>query len=87
MRTSYSFAGADDFLVAEAIYRVAIERWPRARITLRQGTRVVRDIGGCNASAEVGTISAKTASAVAARNFTVGASRIRITRLVRHEFD
>jgi hypothetical protein len=30
----------DDFKVAEAIYRVAIARWPRARITLRQGARV-----------------------------------------------
>jgi len=34
-------AGADDFLVAEAIYRAAIERWPRARITLRQSARVM----------------------------------------------
>jgi hypothetical protein len=31
-------AGAD---IAEAIYRAAIARWPTARITLRQGARVV----------------------------------------------
>jgi hypothetical protein len=34
-------AGIDDFEVAEATYRAAIARWPRARITLRQGARVV----------------------------------------------
>jgi len=37
-------AGADDFEVAEATYRVAVARWPAARITLRQGIRVVHDI-------------------------------------------
>jgi hypothetical protein len=31
----------DDFEVAEATYRAAIARWPAARITLRQGGRVV----------------------------------------------
>jgi hypothetical protein len=36
-------AGVDDFEVAEATYRAAIERWPMARITLRQGIRVVHD--------------------------------------------
>jgi hypothetical protein len=36
-------AGVDDFEVAEATYRAAILRWPRARITLRQGIRVVHD--------------------------------------------
>jgi hypothetical protein len=36
--------GADDFEVAEATYRVAVARWPAARITLRQGIRVVHDI-------------------------------------------
>jgi hypothetical protein len=30
-------AGIDDFKVAEATYRAAVARWPRARITLRQG--------------------------------------------------
>ena len=34
-------AGVDDFEVAEATYRAAVARWPRARITLRQGIRVV----------------------------------------------
>jgi hypothetical protein len=34
-------AGVDDFEVAEATYRAAIARWPAARITLRQGARVV----------------------------------------------
>jgi hypothetical protein len=38
-------AGADDFQVAEAIYKAAIARWPTARITLRQGARVVHDSG------------------------------------------
>jgi hypothetical protein len=32
-------AGVDDFEVAEATYRAAVARWPRARITLRQGAR------------------------------------------------
>jgi hypothetical protein len=36
-------AGVDDFEVAEATYRAAVARWPRARITLRQGIRVVHD--------------------------------------------
>jgi hypothetical protein len=34
-------AGIDDFEVAEATYWAVILRWPRARITLRQGARVV----------------------------------------------
>jgi hypothetical protein len=34
-------AGVDDFEVAEATYRPAVARWPAARITLRQGARVV----------------------------------------------
>ena len=34
-------AGIDDFEVAEAAYRAAVARWPLARITLRQGARVV----------------------------------------------
>jgi hypothetical protein len=29
-------ADVDDFEVAEAIYRAAVTRWPRARITLRR---------------------------------------------------
>src|SRR5262245_877018 len=35
-------AGIDEFEVAEATYWAAVARWPRARITLRQGARVVR---------------------------------------------
>jgi hypothetical protein len=37
--------GVDDFEVAEATYRAAVARWPAARITLRQGARVVHDTG------------------------------------------
>ena len=36
-------AGVDDFEVAEATYQAAVARWPKARITLRQGIRVVHD--------------------------------------------
>ena len=36
-------AGVDDFEVAEATYRAAVARWPRARITLRKGARVIED--------------------------------------------
>jgi hypothetical protein len=38
-------AGVDDFEVAEATYRAAVARWPSARITLRQGIRVMHDTG------------------------------------------
>jgi hypothetical protein len=38
-------AGVEDFEVAEATYRAAVARWPAARITLRQGIRVVHDTG------------------------------------------
>jgi len=38
-------AGVDDFEIAEATYRAALLRWPRARITLLQGIRVVHDTG------------------------------------------
>ena len=34
-------AGIDDFEIAEATYWAAVARWPAARITLRQGARVV----------------------------------------------
>jgi len=40
-RDQYHVAGIDDFEVAEAAYRAAVARWPAARITLRQGARVV----------------------------------------------
>jgi hypothetical protein len=38
-------AGVDDFEVAEATYRAAVARWPAARITLRQGARIVHESG------------------------------------------
>jgi hypothetical protein len=33
------------FEVAEATYRAAVARWPAARITLRQGARIVHESG------------------------------------------
>jgi hypothetical protein len=33
-------AGVDDFEVAEATYRAAVARWPKATIILRHGARV-----------------------------------------------
>ena len=36
-------AGLENLIVAEAAYRAACHRWPKARITLRQGARVVED--------------------------------------------
>jgi hypothetical protein len=33
-------AGVDDFETAVATYRAACLRWPKAKITLRQGARV-----------------------------------------------
>ena len=36
-------AGVENLIVARAAYRIACERWPNARITLRQGARVVED--------------------------------------------
>jgi hypothetical protein len=38
-------AGIEDFEVAEATYLAAVARWPAARITLRQGARVVHESG------------------------------------------
>jgi hypothetical protein len=35
-------AGVDDFDTAVATYRATCERWPQAKITLRQGARVVK---------------------------------------------
>jgi hypothetical protein len=35
--------GAENLIVARAAYQAACERWPNARITLRQGGRVVED--------------------------------------------
>jgi hypothetical protein len=36
-------AGLENHIVARAAYRAACERWPNARITLRQGARIVED--------------------------------------------
>jgi hypothetical protein len=36
-------AGAEDFMLAEALYEAAINRWPKAAILLRQAAWVVRD--------------------------------------------
>jgi hypothetical protein len=36
-------AGLENLIVARAAYWAACERWPNARITLRQGSRVVED--------------------------------------------
>ena len=36
-------AGLENLIVARAPYRAACERWPNARITLRQGARIVED--------------------------------------------
>jgi hypothetical protein len=35
-------AGIDDFETAVATYSAAVRRWPRAKVTLRQGARVVK---------------------------------------------
>src|SRR6516162_11054640 len=44
-------AGVNDFEVAEAAYRAAVARWPRARITLLQGAR-----GSCMRPARGSTV-------------------------------
>jgi hypothetical protein len=36
-------AGLENLIVAGAAYRAACDRWPKARITLRQGARVIDD--------------------------------------------
>jgi hypothetical protein len=36
-------AGVEDFQIAQATYRAAVERWPGGAITLRQGARVIHD--------------------------------------------
>jgi hypothetical protein len=36
-------AGVEDYILAEALWREAIARWPDATIILRQGARVVHD--------------------------------------------
>ena len=36
-------AGAEDFQIAMATYHAARKRWPKAAMTLRQGTWVIED--------------------------------------------
>jgi hypothetical protein len=36
-------AGVEDYLLAEAVWRAAITRWPKATVVMRQGARVVLD--------------------------------------------
>jgi hypothetical protein len=36
-------AGVEDYILAEAVWREAMARWPKATIILRQGARVVQD--------------------------------------------
>jgi hypothetical protein len=36
-------AGVEDYTLALATYRAAVERWPGGTITLRQGARVIED--------------------------------------------
>ena len=39
-------AGVEDFQLALATYRAAVERWPGGAITLQQGARVIEDSRG-----------------------------------------
>jgi hypothetical protein len=41
----WAWAGVEDYTLALATYRAAIERWPNTPITLRQGARVIEDSG------------------------------------------
>ena len=36
-------AGVEDYILAEAVWRETIARWPGATIILRQGGRIVHD--------------------------------------------
>jgi len=35
--------GTEDYLLAAALYEVALKRWPMARIQMRDGARIVYD--------------------------------------------
>ena len=35
--------GTEDYLLAAELYEVALKRWPKARIQMRQGARIVYD--------------------------------------------
>ena len=36
-------SGTEDSLLAAALYEVALKRWPKARIQMREGARIVYD--------------------------------------------
>jgi hypothetical protein len=38
-------AGMNDLLLAQATFQAAVERWPGAKITLRNGTRIIEKTG------------------------------------------
>jgi hypothetical protein len=40
-RTSTSIAGVNDLLLARATFAAAVKRWPGAKITLRNGARII----------------------------------------------
>jgi len=42
-RRNSGIAGVEDSVLAEAVWREAIARWPDATIILRQGARVLHD--------------------------------------------
>jgi hypothetical protein len=35
--------GAEDYLLAAELYEVALKRWPKARLQMREGSRIVYD--------------------------------------------
>jgi len=35
--------GTEDYLLAAELYEVALKRWPKARIQMREGARIVYD--------------------------------------------
>ena len=43
-------AGVEDLDVVAATYRAACRRWPKAKITLRQGARVAKELVRCFAN-------------------------------------
>jgi hypothetical protein len=62
IRHAVDLAGVEDFEVAEAAYRAAMKKWPKAVITLRAGARVIHD------SRQRGSSAARTSPALSAAN-------------------
>jgi hypothetical protein len=62
IRHAVDLAGVEDFEVAEAAYRAAMKKWPKAVITLRAGARVIHD------SRQRGSSAARTSPASSAAN-------------------